>query len=315
MRVLLIDGDGPEFPNLALMKWSGYHKEQGNEIYFGSCSNPSEIYISCVFTWNREKATSASTYYPNAKIHFGGSGFNLSSELPYEVEHHKPDYSLYPNVDFSLGFTSRGCIRNCPWCVVPKKEGWIREHSPLNEFIEPSFNKIMLLDNNFLASPKSIEKLEQIITLEKKISFNQGLDIRLINEKNAKLLSQTRYYDLKFKSRRLYFAWDIPQIESQVIKGIETLLATGIRKDHLMFYVLTGYNTNYREDLHRVEKLISLGVKPYVMIYNNLKGPHQRHLKRWIEMRYYEILPWIEYDHGDSQKVINEMEAKFCLGG
>ena len=95
MRVLLIDGDGEEFPNLALMKLSTYHKNQGDQVFLGSCKSPDRVYISCVFTWNKEKALQASAFYPDAEIICGGTGFNLDSSLPHEIEHLMPDYSLY----------------------------------------------------------------------------------------------------------------------------------------------------------------------------------------------------------------------------
>ena len=308
MRILLID-EGEGFPNLALMKLSGYFKEQGHEVKFGACKNPDRVYISCVFPANRENSLSASKYYPKAEIYFGGGGFNLNSKLPDEIEHHKPDYSIYPHVDFSLGFTTRGCIRNCGFCIVPEKEGPIRAHSPLKEFVEPSFNKIMLLDNNLLSYSKHEDTLQELIEIDKKVSFSQGLDIRLINKRNAGLLKQIKYYDSSFKDRRLYFAWDFPEIEKHVKKGIPLLLNEGILPRHLMFYVLMCYNTTYEQDKYRLQTLIDFGVLPYVMLYNGLKGTYQHHMKRWIEWRYYKMVPWLEYDHGDSQFQIKEAEV------
>lgn len=211
MRILLIDADG-DFPNLALMKLSSHHKYQGDKVYFGSCKNPDIVYISCVFTWNNEKALQASAFYPNAKIIYGGTGFNLDSLLPTEIEHLRPDYSLY-DLDYSVGFATRGCIRSCPWCIVPEKEGNIHHGSPLSEFVDPLLKKILLLDNNLLTHPDHLEILNEIILLDKKTSFAQGLDIRLINNLNAELLSKIKYYDIRFKNRRLHFAWDDPKLE------------------------------------------------------------------------------------------------------
>lgn len=309
MRVLLIDVEG-DFPNLALMKLSSYHKNKGDEVRFGSCSEPDVVYISCVFTWNRSRALSASTFYPNADIRFGGSGFNLSTKLAYEVEHSKPDYTLYPHADFSLGFTTRGCIRKCPWCIVPEKEGGLRAHSPLEEFVEPKFGKIVLLDNNLLAYEEHSKILKRLIVLKKKVCFSQGLDIRLVTEENAKLLSRIKYYNQRFKRRQLYFAWDLPETEPAVKQGIQTLLDAGIRASHLMFYVLMCFNTTYKQDLHRLNTLIRLGVKPYVMLYNNIKGTYQVHMKRWIEHRYYKYYSWETFDRGDSQFYIQKERSE-----
>ena len=148
--------------------------------------------------------------------------------------------------------------------------------------------------------------LKKLIEINKKTSFSQGLDIRLITQENAELLSQIKYYDLDFKDRRLYFAWDFPELEQHVKKGIQILLDAGVKSAHLMFFVLMCYNTNYQQDLYRLETLIDLGVKPYVMLYNEDKGTYQHHMKRWIEWRYYHIIPWEKYDSGDSQFYITK---------
>lgn len=289
------------------MKISAYHKGIGDSVYFGSCVKPDLVYISCVFTWNREKALSSSCFYPDSQIKFGGTGLNYSTELPHEVEHKKPDYSLY-NIDYSMGFLTRGCIRDCGFCVVPEKEGSIRKNASLEEFLEPSFNKIMILDNNLLAYGDHNKIFKKLIDLDKKVSFSQGLDIRLIDDKNARLLTRIKYYDTKFQNRRLYFAWDFPETEMAVKRCIQLLFENGIRPEHLMFYVLMCYNTNYQQDIHRVQTLIDLGIKPYVMLYNNNKGTYQAHLKRWVERRYYKMFPWEQYDKGDSQIQIHEAE-------
>lgn len=311
---LLIDSDIELgryiFPNLALMQLSTFLKDLGQIVEFGSTDKiPDNVWVSCVFPQNREKALMSSNWYPESRIHFGGTGFNLITKLPEEAQHKKPDYGLYPHVDYSLGFTSRGCIRKCAFCVVPEKEGFIREHSPIEEFLEPSFKKIVLLDNNFLASPRCKEKLEKLIDLGKRVCFNQGLDIRLINKENAELLAQVKSRDKSFKRTNYYFAWDLPEIEPSVLKGIEILLDAGIKPSHLMFYVLMGYNTNYEQDKYRLHTLIDLGVKPYVMVYNQMEGTYHKHMRRWVKYHLYEHVPWLKYDYGNSQEVIKRYEG------
>lgn len=314
MKVLLIDGDGDTFPNLALMKLSTYHKNLGDEVFKGSCKNPDLIYASCVFSWNKMKTLQATSFYPDTKVIYGGTGYDLETCLPKEVEESRPDYSLYP-IDYSIGFTTRGCIRNCPWCLVPEKEGDIKKGTPLTEFVNPKFNKIILLDNNLLSYSGHVNILKELISLNKKTSFSQGLDIRLINNENASLLSEIKYYDIMFKNRRLHFAWDEPKIEKELLKGINILLDTGIRPRHLMFYVLVNFNTTYEEDIHRVQTLLDLGTIPYVMLYNGIKGTYQHHLKRWVERRYCYVVPWEEYDHGNSQKIIQSQRAALLSSG
>ena len=309
MKALLIDADNTGFPNLALMQLSTYLKNQGHEVSFGAMSgDPDKVYISCVFSKNRAKAYSVGSYYPKAEKIYGGTGVDENNHVDYFSREY-PDYSLYPDCDFSLGFATRGCIRDCPWCVVRKKEGDIRKHSPLTEFVNPDFDKIMLLDNNLLACQEHMQVLNNLVKLKKKTCFTQANDIRLITEENAEALFKIKSYDTSFKNRRYYFAWDMPNIEKQVLKGIETLFSFGFKPIHLQFYVLIGFNTNYEQDMYRVNTLRDYGCKPYVMVYNNLPGTYHKHLKRWVERRYCEVVPWIEYDHGDSQKWIHLMEG------
>lgn len=139
-----------------------------------------------------------------------------------------------------------------------------------------------------------IEKLLELIHKKWKVNFCQGLDLRLINEENAELLSKVKYYNWTFTRRLIPFAWDNIKEEDEILIGLHTLLKY-IPPHHIMVYVLVGFNTTLKQDLHRVQKLIELKVKPFVMIYNNKRDPTLRHLSRWINKRYYEIVPWEEY--------------------
>jgi len=293
-NVLLIQVDG-KFPNLALMKLSTYHKNLGDRVFLNHCSNPNIVYISCIFTKNAWRVSSIVNFYSaifNVEtVLIGGSGVSLSVSLPDYIEFLEPDLDLY-GIDYMIGFSSRGCIRNCGFCIVPKKEGMIREHKPIESLCSRS--KLVLLDNNFLASPLWEHKLQYIVDKGIKVNFNQGLDIRLINERNAELLSQVKYYDYHFKKRRLYFAWDNILDEKKVLKGIEILNNVGIPNHHLMFYVLIGYNSSFEEDYYRVKKLIDLGILPFIMPYNE----HKSSLTRWINRGYYRFIPFKKYKKG-----------------
>ena len=232
-----------------------------------------------------------------SKIFMGGSGYDLKQELPKEIEAQVPDYDLFKK-DYSIGFTSRGCIRDCGFCIVKEKEGEFKDVDM--SWIKHS--KVILLDNNFLASPKWREKLQYFIDNKIKVSFNQGLDIRLITKEKAEMLAKVKYYDLKFNSRRLYFAFDNLEYEEQVINGIKILTNAGINPSHLMFYVLVGFDTTFEQDYHRFEVLDKLGTKPFIMLYNNCRDKKLRGFSRWVNKRYYKIFPFKEYKKNVERK-------------
>lgn len=298
MKVLLVDADSKEgFPNLALMKLSAYHKEKGDtvELIKGIPStpplNPPDLtYISTIFFQNRDRVKDYVQQIEN-DWSVGGSGWDLKSELPPKAEYVMPDYGLY-GVDFSMGFTSRGCIRNCPWCVVPEKEGPTRHHAFVQEFHNPKHKKIVLLDNNFQASPNWQYNLSYIQGEGLKVNFNQGLDIRLMTEEFAYQLAHTKYYSWNFKRRGLHFAFDDMRYEKDVWAGIDLLEKAGIKLKDCLFYVLIGYNTTEEQDLYRIRSLYDRGVRPYVMPYNK----HKSDLTRWVNRLYYQFIPWEKYN-------------------
>ena len=293
MKARLIQIDG-KIPNRALRCWGGYLKERGYEVFYSDgCPDPDLVKISCIFEWNAAKAHSIAKMF-SCPVEIGGYGVS-GAQLPFEVEHHMPDYE---GMDYSVGFTSRGCIRNCPWCIVPEKEGPIHDHAPISEFHPPKFKKTILLDNNFQASPRWRENLRYIIDHGLKVNFNQGLDIRLVNEENAGMLADCKYYDWKFKERRLYFAFDTPEIEPEVRRGVQTLKDARIPPRRLMFYMLCGFGHNYHWDdhkgevFHRFEVLNELGTDPFVMVWNNRRDiPELRHFARWVNKRIYKREP------------------------
>lgn len=274
MKVSLLDLDVTKrkraFPNLALMKLSAFHKAKGDQVFlnFPLCQ-PDITYASCVFTWN---AKSMAGIQEGAKV--GGSGVGLNTELPSEVEHIMPDYTLYPGVDFSMGFTSRGCIRRCPWCVVPKKEGAIKPWARIYEFWDRRHSKIILLDNNLLAAPNWQQTMEDLIAENVEVDFKQGLDIRLLNEENTDYLKRV-------KAKELRFAFDHTSYEKAVRKGIDLLLANGLGSRKLSFYLLYGFPVIDQECVERAKILASYNVGVYPMAYKGLDGkePRRRILK------------------------------------
>lgn len=285
MKIGLIDVDS-KIPNLALMKISAYHKAKGDVVDFYNplLNIPEKIYASKIFDF-----TDDYDYFPNpSKVEKGGSGYNLDKTLDDEIENQYPDYSLY-NCEYAMGFTTRGCVRNCDFCIVPEKEGKIRAVNDIYDFWDGQ-EKLKLLDNNLTAHKRQFDRtLNQLIKENIKTDFNQGLDIRLITPEQARLLSKIRLWG------QIHFAFDDPSIESQVRKGIKILKNNGVKPYKLMFYVLIGYDTTKEEDLHRVDVLDSLGVDPFVMPYDK-SDSYQKDFARWVNHKaIFNSVKWDEY--------------------
>jgi len=295
--VLLVDVDS-KIPNLALMKISAYHKDQGNNVGF-NINDPDIVYASVIFEENEHKVDGLQFWYPDAEIRIGGSGYDLSKKLPNEVEYMKPDYSLYPEIDYSMGFTTRGCIRDCEFCVVPRKEGELCRWQHPKNFHNNQFNKIKLLDNNILADKEwFFEVTDWILDENIKIDFNQGLDIRLLDQEIADRLAELNYFST------LKFAWDHPEDEKQIEKGIEMLREAGVNlRVNTQFYVLTNFNTSHEQDLYRCRKLKEWGTNPFVMQYDG-GDDFTKHLARWANKKQlFWSMDWDEYDYNPERKV------------
>ena len=200
MRVGLVDVDGHNFPNLCLMKLSAWHKAQGDDVEFAIPLMPYDrIYMARVFddTYTHDDLTA----YQCDDIRKGGTGYGLDNKLPYEVEHMFPDYSLYGITDTAYGFLTRGCPRHCHFCIVGDKEGLVsRKVADLSEFWNGQKN-IKLLDPNTIACPQWKELLQQLIDSKAKVDFTQGVDIRLMTEEKAEMLT-------KIDLEMIHFAWD-----------------------------------------------------------------------------------------------------------
>lgn len=279
-KIGLYDVDS-KIPNLALMKLSAYHKAKGDHVEWYSPLIPNgydKIYASKIFSFS-------DTGYLHCNMEIGGSGYCLTTKLPYEIEHIYPDYELY-NCNYAMGFITRGCMRKCPFCVVPEKEGKIRYNAPLEEFCKDQL-KVMLLDNNILAYPNHLEELQKLVDSKKRIDFNQGLDIRLITEENAKLLSLIK----KWVGLDLRFALDDPKLGSVVEKKTEILKRNGIKRGR--FYVLIGYNTTKEEDFYRINLLKKLGHRIFVMRYST--SSYTIKFQRWVNRHHYHYTPFEVY--------------------
>ena len=282
MKVLLIDVDST-IPNLALMHISTYYKNGGgNEVGF-NVSDPDKVYASVIFTKNRHLCDGLRFLYPNAEIDIGGSGYDLNKKLPEEVNRLMPDYSLYPDYPSDLGFTTRGCDRNCYFCIVTKKEGRFHINQHPSEFHDPSHKSIVLMDNNILWDKDwFMEVTDWILKNNLKVDFNQGLDIRLVDNDIAKRLSELR------PIRNWHFAFDSLNYKDDVIKGIGILNRNGVNLRHdSNWYVYLHNDSQFEDALERITILKEQNVLPYLMI-----NPESKKTRRMSDLKRY-TRPWV----------------------
>ena len=263
MKIGLIDVDST-IPNLALMKLSAYHKQKGDivtllhdKVISTRLIPFDKVYISCIFEKNKETAIKIKKQFNNSEL--GGVGVN-NNKLPNEIEHIMPDYGLYPSVDYSLGFTTRGCIRNCDFCKVRKHEGNIRINCDIFEFWNTKHKKILLLDNNILAIPEHFNKIaNQIKDNNLKVDFNQGLDHRLLTPEICKTLLDLNHIN------EIRFAFDKPEYEKTVLKAIKMLKEFGLKDWGARWYVYVGINDTFDTVYNRMKLLQDNKQSVYVM--------------------------------------------------
>lgn len=295
---------GTPFPNISLMKISAYHKSIGDTVewYPGIlfASQYDKIYASKIFNF------SPMPQIPENMI-IGGTGIDFYNKLPPEIENSPMDWEIYPNTSFHYGFSMKGCRFKCDFCCVPTKEGRPVNYNTIDELItNPSGGKkLMLLDNDFFGGSKWKENLERIIELNLKVCFVQGLNIRIISDRQAELLAKVKYYNSKFNKRYLTFAWDQFQDERVILRGIERCNKWGIPCSHMQFFVLIGFDTSPEEDMYRVNLLTKLGCKPFVMPYNK-KDKYQKAFTRWVNnRRIFNSCKWEDYEYNPFEQQFN----------
>lgn len=282
MKIGLIDVDSHNYPNLALMKLSAWHKSQGDTVeWWWGWGQYDRVYMSKVFD---------DTYTPDIpepvnadEIIKGGTGYDLQNRLPDEIEHIMPDYGLYHWMpqDTAYGFLTRGCPRGCQFCIVAPKEGRRSvKVADLSEWWDGQKN-IVLMDPNTLACPEHLELLGQLADSGAWVDINQGADARLLTEDNIAALNRV-------KLKMIHFAWDMMEQSESVLRGLELYAKYGALDERKRrVYVLTNYNTTMEENLYRVYKLREMKFDPYVMIYDKPHAPKDiKRLQRWCNNKF-----------------------------
>ena len=260
--------------NLALMKISAWHKMNGDKVTLNMPIMPCDYSYASILYEKNKPMFNADEY--------GGSAFTEPC-LSQEIEHTKPDYSLFP-IDYSLGYTFRPCFRKCVFCKVPAMNHPDNRHHSIWEFHNPHFKKICLLNNNTFFDKQWKETFEEIWDANLTVVDENGYDLRLMDEEKADALRRTRF------DGRIHYAWDLMENEHQVLQGLSIAPKGTV-------YVLIGYNTTQAEDIYRVQKIVELGHDPYIMPYHQNKA--EKRFKRFIDSLMWRKYKTIEQAWGE----------------
>ena len=294
VRIALHTPDKTRFPSLALMKLSAWHKSHGDDVsWFVPLFEYDVLYSSKVFTFTPEDP-----YLPSTAIK-GGTGYGMMNSLPDEIEHIMPDYGLFPKFTASCGFTTRGCIRSCPWCIVPRKEGKLRAHAEIAEFLRPDSRDVVLMDNNILAHDHGLYQIEWAAKKNLRIDCNQGLDARIIahDDAVAKLLAKVKWI------RFIRLACDRKEQMESVAKAVRDIRRHSGKKHEFFCYLLVQ---DIDDALERAEFLRSLGISPFAQPYRDFTtnaepSAIQKHFARWVNVKsIFHSVRWNDYKYGEN---------------
>jgi len=275
------------------MKLSAWHKANGDNVHVYDplfASQYDNVYSSKVFTFTPEDRELI------GNITKGGTGYKLQNTLPDDIEHICPDYELF-NTPYSLGCVTRGCPRNCAWCIVPKKEGQIREHADIEEFL--CHQEVVLMDNNILAHKHGIRQIEKLARFGVKVDFNQGLDARLIDDPTAHLLSKLKW--IRFIRLSCDTLNQLPVIQQAV-----TLLRWyNANPAQIFVYCLVQ---DVEEALERVNALkgmyLQIFAQPYRDVENNEPTQEQKDFARWVNRTaIFKSVQWQNYNKNPNNRL------------
>lgn len=291
MKIGLIDVDGHNgFPNLALMRLSAWHKARGDAVeWWNGFVHYDRVCMSKVFTFTQD----VDTMIDVDEIIRGGTGYKDYGSLPPEIEATAPDYSIYPDVDYAIGFLTRGCIRACPWRIVPKKEGRIRPAATWREIKRPDSDKILFLDNNVLSSEHGLQQIEDMGDESVWVDFNQGLDARLITPEVAALLARLRWI------RFVRLSCDTSDMLPVIEQAVAYMKEAGIPKSRFWSYMLVQ---DVAEAERRAMALKSMGVTPFAQPYRDYDGDEpteeQKSFARWVNNKaVFKSCSWQKYKY------------------
>ncbi len=309
IRITQLDG---RLPTLSLMALARYHRDQGDVVHVKpsitrEIDEPTydRVYASAIFTTTAKKVAKFREQFPDAIIGGTGSGSTVTVEEVTGQAINGYDYSVVdPSFEASIGFSQRGCRLKCGFCVVPKKEGKNHSVSTIADIWRGEGHKkwIHLLDNDFFGQPEDQwrARIREIRDGGFKVCFSQGINVRMITPEAAEAIASIEYRNADFNRSRLYTAWDNLKDEAVFTKGIDILERAGVPPNHVMAYMLVGYDKRetWERIFYRFNNMVARGIKPFVMCFD----PNRRDLKRfqrWSNQGLYRIVPnFEEYDAG-----------------
>jgi hypothetical protein len=326
-RVLLLHLDG-SLPNIALMRIAAHHRMIGDDVELrqapekiakaipfvarGFWDGHDLVYASSIFKKTAPVVSALRKVRPDAII--GGTGIdNLNTLEAIGIHTLAKDYSDYPAWKSSIGFSQRGCRLKCSFCGVPEKEPILERIQSIKSIWrgEPWLRQIILLDNDFFGVDGWENCIEEMKADNLKVSFCQGLNVRALKDDQAAAVAGVRYYNDSFDHRRLYCAWDNKRDEKILFRGLNYLVKHGVKPDHLMVYVLIGYDHNRKaarpflteDDFHRVKELRAFGARPYPMPF--VRPRELVKFQTWIVGGYDKRIPWADWEaaHYDPTKL------------
>ena len=270
------------YPNLALMKIAAWHKGNGNTVeWYNPFDAYDRLYMAKVFSFTPEYGYIISNC---GEVIRGGTGYDIYSTLPEDIDNTQPDYSIYPSIDnrTAYGFLTRGCPNRCKWCIVPKKEGNIRPYMDIEDIAINGRNNIILMDNNILASDYGLKQIEKIVGLKIRVDFNQGLDARLVTPDIAKLLAKVRWI------KRIRFGCDTTGQIAECERAISLLEQFGYHGEIFLYCILMDFEESFNRVNHwkRYKKVL-----PYAQPYRDVNNPRQiipqwqKDLARWVNRK------------------------------
>ncbi len=340
-RITQIDG---KYPNLALMKISAWLKMHGHDVYFEKSVQKGlfepqydGVFGSAIFTTSIEKVAIFYCNFPDAVV--GGSVWDTVEQdgpqrivvqrlrdqygknvlrLTTSVEKFFDmdsfgfyDYSIYPKIDYSLGFMSRGCTQSCSHCGVPRKEGRVKSAALIADLIQQNpantRGKFLAHDNDALNAPNWGENFSFIIKNGVRICYSQGINARLVDARVAKDVAATKYRDDTFTRPRLHMAFDDIRDHDAFFSGLRHMLSAGIKPEHIMVYMLCNYDESKpnkeeaSEDIpyhvwYRFNEMVKIGVLPFPMLYHKWNASAKlKRFQEWVIRGAYRVTPFEKF--------------------